>query len=201
MKNRLILPIAISILVVVVLGIMPRFAPAHASVSQQVATGTATATATTAAATATSTTVAATATSTAVAPTATSTAVAATATSTAVAATATSTTAAAGATATATTAAAGATATATGAPLAAYPAPVTSASATRSGQSLVFRWSVLTQKGVKGFNLYAAKHRLNAHLIKTHKSLSYHKTVTYRPGQRSLRVMLRSGGYVSVPLS
>jgi hypothetical protein len=25
--------------------------------------------------------------------------------------------------------------------------------------------------------------------------------VTYRPGQRSLRVMLRSGGYVSVPLS
>jgi hypothetical protein len=71
----------------------------------------------------------------------------------------------------------------------------------RSGRHLVFRWSLVNQKGVKGFNLFAAKHRLNAKLIKTHTGLSYRKTVTYRAGKAALQVLFRNGGHLTVPIS
>lgn len=181
MRLRPILLLAAAAMVVFVLVAAEPFGTVRASVSQQVSTGTATATGTVAATT--TATTAATA--------------AATATSTVAAATATAT---ATATAAASAVAATATATATSAPLAAYPAPVLSASVARSGHSLVFRWSLASQKGVKGFNLYAAKHKLNAHLIKVHAKLTYQKSVAYRSGTRSLRVLFRNGGHLTVPI-
>lgn len=188
MRLRPIVLLAAAALVVFVLVAAEPFGTVRASVSRQAATATPTATGT-AAATSTAT-AAATA--------------AATSTATAAATAAATSTATAAATATATaatTAVAGTpTATATSPPLAAYPAPVLSASVARSGHSLVFRWSLISQKGVKGFNLYAAKHKLNAHLIKTHAKLSYHKTVAYRAGTRTLRVLFRNGGHLTVPI-
>jgi hypothetical protein len=114
-------------------------------------------------------------------------------------ATATSTT---GATATVGTALATSTVapTATSVPLAAYPAPLTFAAATRSGKVLTFRWTVLTKSGIKGFNLYAGTHRLNATMIKTHAALTYHKSVPYRKGRPALRILYRSGTYATVRL-
>lgn len=199
MRLRPILLIAAAAFVLLVAAVGQPFGNARASVSHQVATNTATA----GAATATSTAAAATATSTAAAATATSTAPAATATSTAAAATATSTAAAATATATAaTTAVAGtATATPTSGPLAAYPAPVASASVVRAGHSLVFHWSLVNQTGVKGFNLFAAKHKLNTKLIKTHTKLSYTKSVKYHAGKASLHVLFKNGGHLNIPIS
>lgn len=178
MRLRPILLIAATVLMLLVFA--QPFGTVRASVSHQTggtATATPTATATTAAATATST---------------------ATATATAAAATATAT---ATATAAASAVAATATATATSGPLAAYPAPVASASVTRAGHSLVFRWSLVNQTGVKGFNLYAAKHKLNTTLIKVHSKLSYRKSVPYRAGKASLHVLFRNGGHLNIPIS
>lgn len=173
------------------------FGTVRASVSNQTG-GTATPTAT-AAATDTPTATAAPATATA---TATAAAATATATATAVPATATPTATAAAATATATAAAtSAATPTATSPPLAAYPAPVTAASVSRSGHALVFRWKLINQVGVKGYNLYAAKHRLNAHMIRVHAKLSYKKAVPYRAGTPALRVLFRNGGHLTIPVS
>jgi len=53
---------------------------------------------------------------------------------------------------------------------------------------------------VKGFNLFAGKHKLNAHLIKTHSSLSYRSSVPYRSGHPGLRVIFKSGRYVSIKI-
>lgn len=191
MRLRPILLLAAAALVVFVLVAAEPFGTVRASVGNQTG-GTATPTATGTTAATSTATVAATATATAAAS-----AVAATATPTATAAAATAT---ATATAAASAVAGTATPTATSPPLAAYPAPVLSASVARSGHSLVFRWSLISQKGVKGFNLYAAKHKLNAHLIKTHAKLSYHKTVAYRAGTRTLRVLFRNGGHLTVPI-
>lgn len=189
MRLRPILLIAAAAFVLMVAAVGQPFGRANASVSHQAA-GTPTATATAPAATAT----APAATATAPAATATSTAVAATATSTAVPATATATVVASAVAATAT-------ATATSVPLAAYPAPVASASVTRAGHHLVFRWSLVNQTGVKGFNLFAAKHKLNTKLIKTHTKPSYKKTVKFHAGKASLHVLFKNGGHLNIPIS
>jgi hypothetical protein len=78
---------------------------------------------------------------------------------------------------------------------------VASVSYVRSGRSLVFRWSLISQSGVKGFNLFAAKHKLNAHLIKVHSKLSYKKSVPFHTGRPALQLIFRSGGHLTVPIS
>ena len=65
----------------------------------------------------------------------------------------------------------------------------------------MFRWSLVNQTGVKGFNLYAAKHKLNTSLIKVHSKLSYRKSVPYRAGKASLHVLFRNGGHLNIPIS
>jgi hypothetical protein len=62
----------------------------------------------------------------------------------------------------------------------------------------VFRWSLLTRQGVKGFNLYAGTHKLNKKLIKTHASPTYKKSVTFRKGTPALRMYLKNGQYFTV---
>jgi hypothetical protein len=200
MKWRLILVIGIGALVILGTGGGPNLIPVRASSSFQAAdTATPTATGTAAAATATSTATAAAATATS---TATSVPATATATGTATAApTATTTATAAAATATTTATATPAATTTATVPLAAYPAPVMAATTARHGRFLVFQWYLYSRTGVKGFNLYAGKHKLNSHLIATHRSSHYQARVLYRQGKRSIQVLYRNGTHRSLPVS
>jgi hypothetical protein len=70
----------------------------------------------------------------------------------------------------------------------------------RYASHLVVSWRLADRSGVVGFNIYAARHRLNRQFIPVHASATYH--VTLRPATRghvAIRVYLRSGSFVSVP--
>ncbi|GAC1640364.1 MAG: hypothetical protein NVS4B2_29850 [Chloroflexota bacterium] len=64
---------------------------------------------------------------------------------------------------------------------------VTSSLGAVHGKALVFRWSLLTQSGVRGFNLYAGTHKVNAHRIPTHRSLAHRATIPSKSGRPAIR--------------
>lgn len=71
----------------------------------------------------------------------------------------------------------------------------------RSGARLTFRWTMAASGGAVAFNLYGGMHRLNRSPIAAHHSATYRYTVrTTVRGPYSLRVVLRDGHVIAVPL-
>jgi len=68
-----------------------------------------------------------------------------------------------------------------------------------NGSRAVFRWHLTSDQGIAGFNLYAAKHRLNPRFIAVHAQRSYRYTVEWSGcGPFTLQVVLRNGQHSSI---
>lgn len=78
--------------------------------------------------------------------------------------------------------------------------PVGRFTAHRAGAITTFRWKVALANGIVGFNLYAGKQRLNAHLIPRHaaSSYSYRAHLARHSGPYTLAVVLTNGRTVKI---
>ncbi len=64
---------------------------------------------------------------------------------------------------------------------------------------VLFRWHMTSVHGIAGFNLYAAKHRLNPRFIAAHAQRSYRYSVEWSGrGPFTLQVVLRNGQHSSI---
>jgi len=90
---------------------------------------------------------------------------------------------------------------ATGSSSAPTAARVARFSAQHATGTVTFRWSVSSNAGISGFNLFAANHRLNARLIAVHAAHGYRYQSHWRgAGRYTLHVLLRTGGTLVVPV-
>ena len=68
-----------------------------------------------------------------------------------------------------------------------------------NGSRVLFRWHIASVEGLAGFNLFAAKHRLNAHFIAAHAAPSYRYAVRWGGrGPFTLQVVFRNGQHYSI---
>ncbi len=68
-----------------------------------------------------------------------------------------------------------------------------------NGSRVLFRWHTTSIQGIAGFNLYAAKHRLNPRFIAAHAERSYRYTVKWSGrGPFTLQVVRRNGQHSSI---
>ncbi len=89
---------------------------------------------------------------------------------------------------------------ATGTSSAPTAARVSRFSAQHEAGTVTFRWHVVSNADITGFNLLAAQHRLNARVIAVHASRGYrYQSHWSGAGRYSLQVLLRNGGMLIVP--
>ncbi len=89
---------------------------------------------------------------------------------------------------------------ATGTSSAPTAARVSRFSAHHAAGAVTFRWRVVSNADITGFNLLSGRHRLNARVIAVHPSRGYrYQSHWSGAGRYSLQVLLRSGRTVMIP--